>query len=56
VQFRVGVVDLPVLEKLYEEHVWRVMSELDEAARDDPNAVSMGATICWAPMDLTLDT
>ncbi|CAN0341092.1 unnamed protein product, partial [Laminaria digitata] len=27
-QFRVRAQDLPVLQKLYEEHVWRVMSEL----------------------------
>ena len=55
-QFRVRAEDLPRLKALYEEHVWRELSALDEAARQDPNAISMGATLCWAPMDLTLET
>ena len=55
-QFRVRAEDLPRLKALYEEHVWRELSALDEAARQDPNAISMGATLCWAPMDLTIET
>ena len=55
-QFRVRAEDLPRLKALYQEHVWRELSALDEAARQDPNAISMGATLCWAPMDLTIET
>ena len=55
-QFRVRAEDLPRLKALYEEHVWRELSALDEDARDDPNAIPMGATLCWAPMDLTIET
>ncbi len=54
-QFRVRAEDLPKLRELYEEAVWKTLSELDEAASDDPHAIPMGATLCWAPMDLTLD-
>lgn len=54
-QFRIRAEDLPRLRQLYEESVWKTLSELDEAARDDPHAIPMGATLCWAPMDLTLD-
>lgn len=54
-QFRVRPEHLPRLKQLYEEAVWKALSELDEAARDDPHAIPMGATLCWAPLDLTLD-
>lgn len=55
-QFRVRPEDLPRLEKLYEEHIWTTLSQLDEAAHDDPHAIPMGATLSWAPLDLTTDT
>ncbi len=54
-QFRIRAEDLPKLRAMYEESVWKTLSELDEAAKDDPHAIPMGATLCWAPMDLTLD-
>jgi hypothetical protein len=54
-QFRIRAEDLPRLRELYEESVWKTLSQLDEAALDDPHAIPMGATLCWAPMDLTLD-
>ena len=54
-QFRIRPEDLPKLRALYEESVWEALRQLDERARDDPDAIPMGATLCWAPMDLTLD-
>ena len=55
-QFRVRPQDMPRLKALYEEHVWKTLSELDEAARHDPEAIPMGTTLCWAPLELTLKT
>lgn len=54
-QFHIRPEELPRLQAFYEEQLWPLLSELDEAARDDPHAIPMGVTICWAPLELALD-
>lgn len=49
--FRLRQQDLPVLKKLYEEHIWPTVSELDGAAEQDDGAHVMALSIVWAPDD-----
>ncbi len=54
-QLRVSPEDLPKLRALYEEQIWPTLSALDEAARDDPDALPLGLALSWAPLDATQD-
>jgi hypothetical protein len=54
-QLRVSPKDLPKLRALYEEQIWPTLSALDEAARDDPDALPLGVALSWAPLDATRD-
>ncbi len=50
-QLRIRPEDLPELKRMYEEHVWGLLEELDERARGDSHAIPMGVSILWAPQD-----
>ena len=54
-QLRVRPEDLPALRALYEEQIWPTLSALDEAARDDPDAIPLGVALSWAPLDAVKD-
>jgi len=51
-QLRVRAEDLQELAKLYEEHIWETLKNLDAAAEDDPNAIPFRLALFWAPDDL----
>ena len=50
-QLRVRRQDLHKLKRMYEEVIWPTLSALDEAAREDPEAESIGFGMTWAPLD-----
>lgn len=54
-ELRVRAEDLQRLRKLYEQHIWPELNELDERARSDPSALPMNFSVCWAPRDFLAD-
>ncbi len=49
--FRVRDADMPRLLELYRDHVFPLVSELDQAADDDETATSLSLSLLWAPTD-----
>ena len=48
-ELRVRRADLPDLRALYEELIFKRLSELDESARGDPDSLAVDFAVCWAP-------
>lgn len=49
--FRVRPEDLPRLRALYEEQMFKLVVELDEAATDDEDAVPFQFAVLWTPAE-----
>jgi hypothetical protein len=54
-QFHIRPEDLGDLRKLYEEHIWPTLRELDERASDDKHRIPMDFSVAWAPHDFLDD-
>ena len=51
VTFRIREADVPRLQRLYEEAIWKGLEQLEVEAESDPDAVAMEMSVCWAPHD-----